>query len=410
MNRKRKKKNIIFYIAKLTSGGAERVVSNLSLNMPKNINTTIVLFDSKEGNVSYDYKGDLIDLQPPYHLKNLVKSKINYIYSVYKLSKIKKEQKIDATISFIDGSNLKNIYSEIISNYNTKVIISVRNYPSKREKKIRKGLTKLFYNQADYIITLSKGVKLDLLENFGIDRNKIKVIYNPCDSKRINRLSEKKITKRKHKMIFNTPGPVIINVASFKDTGQKGQWHLLRAFKKILENVPDSKLVLMGEGNLEKYLKVLTKDLNLSENVFFIGFQDNPFKFLARSDLFVFPSLFEGFGNVITEAMACGLPIISSDCPSGPREILAPDTDFRKKLRGKIEYAEYGILTPVCDGNYYSANDPLTKEEKMIANAVIRLLKDKEIREHYQNQSKKRIADFKPEKIIEQWLDVIYDN
>jgi len=409
MDKKRKKKNIVLYIVGLTGGGAERVVSNLSLNMPENINTTIVILNPKEDNVSYDYKGDLLDLQPPNHLKNILKWKMNYIYSIYKLSKIKKDRNIDATISFIDGSNLKNIYSELISNYKTRVIISVRNYPSKREKKIRKGLTNIFYHRADLVVTVSKDIKQYLLDNFEIEENRIKVIYNPCDIKKIKNLSKEKITKQKHRLIFKDDSPVIINIASFKSTGQKGQWHLIRAFKKIQQKYPGSKLVFLGKGDLEDYAKKITKKLYLNDNIFFLGFQDNPFKFLAKSDIFVLPSLFEGLPNTMLEAMACGLPIISSDCPSGPREILAPGTDFRKKLEGKIEYAEYGILTPVCDGNYYSANDPLTKEEKMIANAVIRLLNNKEIREHYQNQSKKRIADFSPEKIIEQWLDVIYD-
>ena len=93
-----------------------------------------------------------------------------------------------------------------------------------------------------------------------------------------------------------------------------------------------------------------------------MGFVINPHGFIARCDVFVFPSLFEGFGMAILEALACGKACISSDCSAGPREILAPGTPVSKKT-DTVEMAEYGILTPVCDGLHENAVDPLTREE-----------------------------------------------
>jgi glycosyltransferase involved in cell wall biosynthesis len=127
---------------------------------------------------------------------------------------------------------------------------------------------------------------------------------------------------------------------------------------------------------------------------------------MARSKLFVFPSLWEGFGNVLVEAMACEVPVVSSDCRSGPREILAPNTDFNYQTQ-KPEFAEYGVLMPVFEVKYKSANEPLEEREIMWVETVDRLLKDESLRKHYSEKAKQRAEDFRIEKIVEKWKEVI---
>jgi len=400
-------KNIAFLIRRLTGGGAERVISNLSLYLSNRINPYVILYSSSEEKVTYDYKGKLTDLLPDPSISFLIRWKSRLLYRIYKLNKIKNKEKIDTVISFIDQPNLLNIYSNIISSHKCRVIISVRNFPSCRENNLRKKLIKIFYPKADLIVALSKGVKFDLMDNFEIDEKKIKVIYNFCDINKIQNQSKKVINDNTFNTFLEKGCKIIVNVASFKGSGQKGQWHLIRAFKRVLEVIPNARLVLIGEGEKGNYLKDLSYNLGISNKILFLGWQDNPFKFMYNSDIFVFPSIFEGFGNAIIEAMACGLPVISSDCPAGPREILAPDTDFRNKIKDEIELAKYGILTPVCDGKFYNEKDPFTKEEILLSESIINVLKNKKIRKKYRNQSKKRIEDFSPENIIEQWLDVI---
>jgi glycosyltransferase involved in cell wall biosynthesis len=166
------------------------------------------------------------------------------------------------------------------------------------------------------------------------------------------------------------------------------------------------KLVFLGQGELEKDLKKVVEELKIEKEVYFLGFQKNPFKFISNSKMFVFSSLYEGFPNALVEAMACEIPVISSDCKSGPREILAPETDLKIETR-TIEYAKYGILIPVCDGNYYDAQFPLTTEEMVMAKSIVDLYSSKELLENYIRKAKERVKDFDRGKIILEYDNIL---
>ncbi len=174
----------------------------------------------------------------------------------------------------------------------------------------------------------------------------------------------------------------------------------------------------MGDGKLRNYLTGLAGQLGLrvysswdqkseessnienieDHDIYFLGFQENPFSVLKRSSIFVLPSLWEGFPNVLLEAMAVGLPVIAADCQSGPREILSSSQ--------QQDEANYGILLPVLDNKYYSADEPLTVEEKIWQAAIEKMLVSKKVRTKYAVKSKKRAADFNPHRIAEQWKEV----
>jgi glycosyltransferase involved in cell wall biosynthesis len=223
---------------------------------------------------------------------------------------------------------------------------------------------------------------------------------NPCDIEQLLSLARQPLEAQYHKLF---DGNVIINTGRFRK--QKGQWYLIRAFKKVLETMPDVRLVFLGEGEFQSYAETLVNDLRIKDKVHFLGYQTNPLKFMSQATVFAFPSLWEGYPVALVEALICRVPIISADCKSGPRELLAPDTDFSKTAQG-IEKAEYGVLIPPFDGEFKDANSPLTKEESMLAEALLTLLQDSALRQHYKQVGFQRADAFKTERVVDEWMDV----
>jgi glycosyltransferase involved in cell wall biosynthesis len=381
------RKKIIFFLPTLSIGGGERVVSELSLNLPDSVDKTIVLFKNE---VSYPYKGNLICLDIP--LSNPVLLRIYYFFvGIWRFKKIIRKEKPDYVISFGEPANIINVLS------NRKTILRIDNYTSALPGVVYKIFIKILYNETPMIVCVSKTAAKDLTDNFGIKENKIKVIYNPLNVKDIQKLSLAPL-ETPYEEIFKKP--VIINMGRL--TKQKSQWHLIRAFKKVKGAVPSAKLVILGTGELEQELKKTAEDLGLGKDVHFLGWQKNPFKFLARANVFALSSLWEGLPYVVLEAMACGLPVVSVDCKSGPREILAPETDISREAKD-IEYEQFGILTPAFDGKKYGATDPLIKSEEILTKALIKILTDKELSVKLSQKSLQRANDFDTKTIIREW-------
>ncbi|WP_352919638.1 glycosyltransferase [Peribacillus simplex] len=390
------KKNLGIIITKLEGGGAERMASNLSLLLSDQYNIYLLVFDTRD--IKYPYNGQLVNLDIPAS-NNPLSRIINVIRRVNKVRKIKQNFNINFSISLLDGPNIVNI----LSRNGDKVIISVRNKLSFFIKSSFKKLRlKLFYNKADQVVSLSEMVKLDLIKEFNVREELITTIYNSCDAKHIANLSNANIDEDYSRLFEKYE--VIVTVGRLEE--QKAHWHLIRAFKKVKSVRPNVKLLIFGKGSLENYLRKLVIDLDLTEDVIFAGYVKNTFKYVKRSEMFVFSSIVEGLGNVILEAMACGVPVVSTDCFAGPREIIAPDTNLQKSAR-EIEHSKFGILTPVCDGIKYSATDSLTKEENLLSEAIVEVLSNNEVKEKYKKASIQRIKDFSPEVISKEWIKLI---
>lgn len=393
-------KKVAFMIRSLSDGGAERVVSNLSLHLSDKIERYILVHSCEQ--IDYPYKGELIELNPrkKSQVQGLLQKFHYYFRCVNTARNIKEKHKIQVCVSFLSISNLVNI----LSGGEERVVLSVRNHTSKATTgfygKIISLLLELSYNRADVIIAVSQGVKKDLVENYGVDGKKVEVIYNPYDIENIQQSMHEELDE-KYRAIFCNP--VIINAGRL--TYQKGQIHLIRAFTEVKMRDNNTKLVILGKGELEDELRKAVKELNLENDVFFLGFQKNPFKFIKRSSVYVFPSLYEGFPNALVEAMACGVPVISADCRSGPREILAPDSDVDKETN-TIEYTPYGVLVPVCEGDH-DAKSPLTPQESLLADSITELLSHSNLREKYSLTAEKRADDFNLKNIIPRWEKII---
>ena len=387
-------KNIAIIITKLNGGGAERCASNLSIELSKKYNVKLIVFDAT--NMTYPYGGELINL----NIANSdgVMSKVaNVIKRVKKVRDIKKKYKIDCAISLLDGPNIVNV----LSSCGEKTIVSVRNMLSHEPMStLRKKLVRFTSIHSDVTVSLSEMVKYDLIHYFGVPKDKITTIYNHCDSQLLKDLC------KDNPVGINTDPNKVNYVTMGRLNKQKGQWHLIRAFQKVVKEIPNAHLYIMGEGELEQQLKNLISELHLENSITMTGYIKNPHGIYGQCDVFVFPSLFEGLGNVLLEALAFDMPIISADCEAGPREILAPNTDLLTKA-SDIELAEYGVLVPVCDGKHFNSTDPLTNEEECLANAMVYLSNNQEMKNSYKLKARNRMAYFDKQFIMDEWGKVI---
>jgi N-acetylgalactosamine-N,N'-diacetylbacillosaminyl-diphospho-undecaprenol 4-alpha-N-acetylgalactosaminyltransferase len=367
-------KKISILIYSLASGGAERVVSILLKELKGYEIELILMNDTIFYDVPKDIKIKYLEKSNPFEsgIKKLLKLPL----LGFKYKKFIKNS--DVSISFMNRPNYINVFAKLFGS-KVKTIISERIAPSQEYKtnsikdKISRFLIKTLYKKADLVIPNSKYIAYELNTIFQVPKNKIEVIPNP--------IYLRECKKEKNEFIF-------INVARFEP--QKNHKLLIKAFYKA--NL-EAKLYLIGDGYLRGELEELVKELNLEKKVIFLGRQKDVFKYLQKASCFVFSSDYEGFPNVLLEALLCNLPIISTDCKSGPREILAPNTSVIKETEN-IEIAEYGILTKVGS-------------EKYLSEAMKLIYKDNNLRYNFRQKTQNRIKEFEVKKIVKKWEKVI---
>lgn len=388
------KKNIAIIIHKLYGGGAEHAACNLSLFLQEKCNATLVAFDARKA--AYPHTENTLDLGVP-AAKNLLQRAMLLPRRVSRLKKIKKDRKIDVSIALLPGPSMASALSR---RKGEKTIMSVRNYLSMQDG--AKGLsalkTRFTASISDCVVAVSRMAALDLSENFNVPEEKIRVIYNAVDPALLSYDCDESAPW------LQDDGPVVVTMGRLH--GQKAHWRLIRAMAKVVESIPNAKLVILGDGEYKEKLAALAKELGIEKNVFLPGYVVSPHGYVRRADLFVLSSLYEGMPNAMLEAMACGIPVVSTDCPSGPREILAPDTSITV-VAEELEQAKYGILVPPLDKGGFNASDPLSKAEIALAEGMRMLLADRALRAQYAQKAASRAADFAPEVIAGQWHSLV---
>ena len=363
---------IAIFLASLSGGGAEKMMVKVANYLSR---------------LGYDV--DLIVCRGDGEYLSFVDAKVNIITfnvkrvsrSIFKLRNYLQRVNPEVLLSAMNYVNATAAVAIFLARCKTRHVASERSHFSSRYSSlspIRKLLLTKFigwcYSRCDKVIAISKGVKTDLCSEINLDADKVVVIYNPAYP---DDLCELIMSPLDDSIMSESKKKYILCVGRLEPA--KGFFNLLKSFS-LISGKNSVELIMMGQGSLESSLKEYSKKLGIESSVKFIGFQINPYPFLVKADLFVLPSEFEGFGNVLVEAMACGTKIVSTDCPSGPSEIL--------------ENGRWGHLVPVND----SAALALAMQNSLLIDD------DREI------ELKNRSRDFSMEKIGRQYLDVLLPN
>lgn len=399
-------RRILFVLPYLEAGGTERALSNITTHFPGEWDIDILVNNDQV--IAYPFRGNIISLDIMDRTKehSLAFQAYVLLKRIQKLRRLKKKKNYYACISFLDSANAANILS---GRKYCKVLVSVRNSLLQQNelpqfRYVANPLAKILYNHADKVIAVSGGIETELRNFLKLRKEKIKVIENGCDFLKILNESQRGLTVEEDKKLLNRK--IVVTVGRL--TEQKGQWHLIRAFNEVARRIPDSLLMILGTGELEGYLKKLVALYGLNESVFFTGHVTNPYQYMLRSDIFVLPSLYEGFPNAMAEAICLGIPCIAADFRTGARELLAPNDELPETGIKYNREVQYGVLTPVCSGiQYNSTEEPLETAERSLAEAIIEILQDDKKRKEYCRKSKLRSEHLNIYDKVEEWIETI---
>jgi glycosyltransferase involved in cell wall biosynthesis len=385
------KKNVVLLIPQLRHGGAERVVSRLSFLLNEDFNLKIVVFDKSI--VTYEIGCDLNSLEVPSSVdNNLILKVINVFKRTLKYKRYKSENNIDITYSFGDTANIINIFSK---GKDIK-IVSIRGYKRVRmgksiiERLFLKPISVYICKKADKVISVSRLITQTLISEYNLKSNKVITINNGFDVANIKKLSNESLNDDEFE--FFRDNNVVITAGTFRP--EKGYWHLLKAFSIVSKRDATLKLVILGtdyQDNKQKAIE-LSRKLNIDKSVIFLGYKENPYKYISRSKIYVLSSIFEGFPNALVEAMSCGLPVVAADCPSGPREILSPKSNLFEEIKG-VKMSDYGVLVEKMHIYENYDYEDIQECDFKLAEGIIKIL-DVEVYKKYASKSLERAEEF----------------
>ena len=363
------KHHVGLFFSNFHGGGIQRVMLNLA-----------------EGLVRLGWRVDLLLVQADGPLKGQIPAGCQLFdfktshasQSLFKFSNYLKTERPEVILSSQTHLNIVAILARIQSGWKGRLLVSehitlgfAAQHPTFWKDRFFPFLAGIFYRLADKIILVSKETARHFLQTTHLPEELVTVIYNPIVSEKL--MIQSRI-KPVHAWADKSSIPLIL--AAGRLTLQKDFTTLLKAFSILKSRIPSAKLLILGEGKELLHLEALSLELGLKDSVQFSGFVTNPFGYMALASVFVLSSRWEGFANVIVEALACGTPVVACDCPSGPAEILAG--------------GKYGRLVPVGD-------------PQALANAIFQEYHAP----HDSDLLKQRANDFSIERILPQYLAVL---
>ncbi len=316
--------NLAIFHTSLDGGGAERVLANLACGfVEQGLSIDLVLVRAE---------GPFLEMVPPeVRVVNLQGKRL--LASLPALVRYLKQNQPPVLLSAMEDTNIVALWSRRLAGVSTRLVVSVHNTLSREsqnstqlKRRIAPYLARQFYSWADAVVTVSQGSADDMVR-LGFPGDRIQVIYNPVVTPE---LLSKTSEPLNHPWFQPGSPPVLLGVGRLEK--QKDFSTLIRAFAQVRQKRP-ARLMILGEGTERPRLEALVQKLGIAADVALPGFVANPYAYMAKASAFVLSSLFEGLPTVLIEAMAAGAPVVSTDCESGPSEILA---------RG-----QYGRLVPV---------------------------------------------------------------
>jgi glycosyltransferase involved in cell wall biosynthesis len=397
-------KKVMLIIPEMTVGGAQRSLAKLSVELASHADVFLVVFN-KTGEIAYPVGGKIFSLDV-FPGGTIMAKGIALRKRVERLRLLKKENNIDVAISFLEGAD----YVNVLSKGKEKVVLSIRGSKVHDENMqkyfywLRSSvLIPWLYKKADLIVAVNKGIASELKRYHKLQEHKIVTIGNFYDSDAIVALS-KEAREPDIEALYNDRK---ILVTSGRLAAEKGIAGVINMFAELRKARQDVRLVMIGDGPEKESLKKLAGEKGLrvyetnssidSPDIVLLGNQKNVFKYLRGATLYLMNSSSEGFPNGLVEAMICRVPVMSSDCPYGPAEILAPD-QIPGSNQDQAIIAAYGVLLPIISGNQQAA---------IWVNTISGILDNRNQLGDLAKAAFNRAHDFGRDTVIKQWVNII---
>lgn len=375
---------LAIFIYSLSGGGAERQASYiLSYCAKSNIELHLILMNTT---IKYELPENL----NIHYIETSNSSEHGIIKALkipllaFKYARLMKKLNITHSVSLLSRPNFINIIARKLTSHRFKVIVNELAFPTLQynykgfQSSLNRFLIRLLYKQSDLVIGNSRGNINDLINNFDVPKAITVVVHNPIDLNKIERIKPKNTFFCNEKFNIVTLGRL--------QTG-KNHLMLIEAIYKLRN--PELRLYIFGIGNMQGILEQRIKELKIENQIFLMGFDPNPYKYLKAADLFIFGSNHEGFPNVLLEAMACGLPILTTNCQSGPSEIMELKTE-----KADLMITDYGILVPI-------------KNKDLMAEGIQYFLNKESFLKSCKQNGKQRVKAFEKNLILEEYTDLI---
>jgi glycosyltransferase involved in cell wall biosynthesis len=362
---------VSFFLPALDGGGAERAMLHVAQGLAaQGMNVDLVLAEAKGAYLSkVPTSIRIVDLQAQFPVL------LSKTLALHRYLRRKQPEVLFSALDILSSAT----WAQRLAGVSTRIVMCVQTHLSQQFRdhqphtigRLRPHFVRWFYPWADQIVSASQGVATDVSQMTGVPVESIQVIYNPVVTPEV---LEKLRQPIDHPWFALGELPVILGVGRL--VSQKDFPTLIQAFARVRPRY-QSRLMILGEGEDRPKLEAMVRELGLEGDVALPGFVENPYAYMARAGVFALSSVFEGFGNVVAEALAAGTPVVSTNCPSGPAEILAD--------------GKYGRLVPLGDAD-------------ALADAIVETLQNPIQSKILQQRSQ----DFSLDRITHQYLNVLH--